>query len=114
MNLFKSFLIVILFSLSACNKESKELYKGDVVLVAYEINHPSRIWVKEINSDKVHEIIISKYRREPDINLKDTIEITFFKDTCIKVSCENIFNKIPNDSINKIVSLENYYKVYNK
>ncbi len=119
-NLFKLVLIFSILVLTNCSKKDTELYKEQsvTVLIAYEINTPSKIWIKDLYNARIHEVIISQYRREPNIGLNDSIKVVYSKNIYnriinIDIDSKN-FIKIPDDSINKIISLENYYKVYRK
>lgn len=115
--------VIVIFSITvliSCSDKNTQLVEesSSVILISYEINTPSKIWIKDLKDGEIHEAIISKQRREPKIKLNDTVEVTYYKDASKKIMniSTNIhrFDKIPDDSLNKIVSLENYYKIYRK
>ena len=121
-NFIKFTAIFLTISLFGCSKEDTRTIKesGNAILIAYEVNTPSRIWIKEsLHKDVIHEVYTSTEKREPFIKLVDTINVVYIK----KISNKKIvgykintylFNKIPSDTINKIVSMEKYYRIYKK
>lgn len=89
----KKIIIIFLFLLNceALKKECVNPIKGEAILVAYRVSKHSHLWFENPKTGKVYDIGGVGGRREPSINLGDSInvyycesEIVFDKDKYVQ------------------------------
>lgn len=83
---------------------------GKAVLVAYRVAKHSHIWLKDPRTNIIYDIGGLGGRREPNINLGDTINVQY----CNKYMMENQYDLVqePNDRTTRYISLNGYENLY--